>query len=68
MIPHQEEVVVNEAIPMAMMRVANMERAQLLVEATSRVALQLALKEWVPILKSWKTRVRWHIEVDPMTI
>ena len=67
-IPHQEEVVVNEAIPMAMMRVANMERAQLLVEASSRVALQLALKEWVPILKSWKTRVRWHIEVDPMTI
>ncbi len=67
-IPHPEAVIINEPIPMAMMRIANVERAQLLIESTSRGRLQGVLKEWVPVLRHMKTGVRWHIEVDPMTI
>ena len=68
LIPSREGIVINEAIPMAMMRVANMERAQLLVESASRPGLQQMLKEWIPQLRNRKTNVRWHIEVDPVTI
>lgn len=53
---------------MAMMRIANMERAQLLIESGSRVCLQHMLREWLPQLRSRKTGVRWQIEVDPLSI
>ncbi len=67
-IPQRHGVTVNEPIPMTMMRVANMERAQLLIESASRPALQRMLKEWLPVLRDKKSVVRWQIEVDPMTI
>lgn len=67
-IPQPEAVIINDPIPMAMMRIANVERAQLLIESTSRGRLQGMLKEWLPALRSMKTGVRWHIEVDPMAI
>ena len=67
-IPEPEAVIINEPIPMAMMRVANVERAQLLIESTSRGRLQGMLKEWIPVLRNMKTGIRWHIEVDPMSI
>ncbi len=66
--PYKDGISVNEPIPMAMMRVANMERAQLLVESGSRTLLQRMLREWLPRLRGRKTNVRWYIEVDPMTI
>ena len=58
----------NDPIPMTMTRVANVDRAQLLVECTSRPALQAFLKNWVAALRAMKTRVRWHLEVDPVDI
>ncbi|MCA1326193.1 primosomal protein N' [Herbaspirillum sp. alder98] len=61
-------VTVNEPIPMTMMRVANVERAQLLVECASRPALQAFLREWLALLRQQKSRVRWSLEVDPVDI
>ena len=51
-------------------RVANVERAQLLVESTSRPALQEFLRVWshyLPYLAN-EARVRWQLEVDPLEI
>ena len=67
-IPKPQAVIINEPIPMAMRRIATIERAQLLVESASRGRLQGMLKEWLPVLRNMKTGVRWHVEVDPMSI
>jgi primosomal protein N' (replication factor Y) len=61
-------ITMNDPIPMAMTRIANVERAQLLVESASRPALQAFLKEWVATLRKIKTRARWSLEVDPVDI
>ena len=59
---------VNDPIPMSMTRIANMDRAQLLVECASRPALQAFLKVWVLALDGIKTRAKWTLEVDPVDI
>jgi primosomal protein N' (replication factor Y) len=64
----QAGVTINDPIPMALTRVANTERAQLLVESASRPALQVFLKAWMPELRRIKTRARWSLEVDPVDI
>ena len=61
-------IIINEPIPMTMMRVANVERAQLLLECASRPALQAFLKQWLALLRQVKTRARWSLEVDPVDI
>lgn len=61
-------VTVNDPIPMTLTRLANVERAQLLVESGSRPALQAALGAWMQALQQMKTRVRWTLEVDPVDI
>jgi primosomal protein N' (replication factor Y) len=61
-------IVINDPIPMAMTRVANVDRAQLLLESSSRPALQAFLKVWVGVLREMKTRARWSLEVDPVDI
>ena len=61
-------IVINEPIPMAMTRVANVDRAQLLVESASRPELQYFLKAWMPELRAIKTAAKWHLEVDPVAI
>ncbi|MES2026464.1 MAG: primosomal protein N' [Pseudomonadota bacterium] len=61
-------ITMNDPIPMTMMRVANVDRAQLLVECTSRPALQAFLKVWIAAIREMKTRVRWSLEVDPVDI
>lgn len=61
-------ITINEPIPMTMMRVANVERAQLLIECPSRPTLQAFLKEWLALLRQMKTRARWSLEVDPVDI
>ena len=63
-----EGITINDPIPMSMARVHNMERAQLLVESSSRPALQAFLKEWMQALREQKTRVKWGLEVDPVDI
>ncbi|WMW80601.1 primosomal protein N' [Undibacterium cyanobacteriorum] len=61
-------ITINDPIPMTMTRVHNMDRAQLLIESNSRPALQAFLKEWISMLRSWKTRVKWGVEIDPVDI
>ena len=61
-------ITINDPIPMTMTRVANVDRAQLLVECASRPALQAFLKNWIAALRVFKTRARWSLEVDPVDI
>jgi len=63
-------VMLYPAVPMPMQRIANVERAQMLVEASSRMALQRMLSSWQPYLRELKTPgvLRWALDVDPLTI
>jgi primosomal protein N' (replication factor Y) len=61
-------ITMNDPIPMTMTRVANVDRAQLLVESASRPALQAFLKQWMIELRASKVRVKWGLEVDPLDI
>ncbi|MES2933279.1 MAG: primosomal protein N' [Pseudomonadota bacterium] len=61
-------ITINDPIPMSMTRVANVDRAQLLLECPSRPGLQAFLKEWIAALRAMKSRVKWSLEVDPVDI
>ena len=61
-------ITINDPIPMTLTRVANVDRAQLLVESPSRPALQAFLKVWMDTLRATKTRAKWSLEVDPVDI
>lgn len=63
-----DQVTLHDPIPMTVMRVAHVERAQMLVESSSRLALQGFLAEWLACLRNRKSRVRWSLEVDPADI
>lgn len=65
---HWPGITINDPIPMTMTRVANRERAQLLIESASRPTLQSFLKEWLTCLRAMKTRVKWSVEIDPVEI
>ena len=62
------EVMRYDPVPMRLARLANLERAQLLVESPSRRALQRYLAEWLGWLDAIKapSKLRWHLEVDPL--
>jgi primosomal protein N' (replication factor Y) len=60
-------------VPPSVQRVANVERAQMLVESPSRPALQRFLAAWLPSFQDEArqagTRVlRWAVDVDPLAI
>jgi primosomal protein N' (replication factor Y) len=63
-----EQISFNDPVPLTVMRVAGLERAQLLMESQSRVQLQAFLKIWMQSLRALKSRVRWTLEVDPLDI
>ncbi len=53
--------------PANMARVANMERAQVLVQSASRQALQAFVRDWRPQLDTIRPRVaRWSVDIDPL--
>ncbi|MEY4725851.1 MAG: hypothetical protein RLZ36_478 [Pseudomonadota bacterium] len=60
------------AVPMTIQRVANIERAQMLIECTSRKALQHFLAHWQADLHAQRSAhrqvIRWAIDVDPLAI
>lgn len=76
------DVFIYDPVPMRMVRLAGRERAQLLVESPSRLALQTFLNDWLPRIGQRKTEgkpmaqrttrghasggVRWAVEVDPL--
>jgi primosomal protein N' (replication factor Y) len=61
-------VTLYDPVPMRLARRANFERAQLLIESRSRRALQLFLSAWCRAIDGIKapSRLRWHLEVDPL--
>jgi primosomal protein N' (replication factor Y) (superfamily II helicase) len=63
-------VVLYSPVPMPVQRVANVERAQLLLESGSRPALQAFLSAWQPELQALRLRglIRWAVDVDPLVI
>lgn len=63
-------VTVYDPVPLRVVRVKNVERAQLLVESASRPALQAFLRAWLARLPGLPAarRVRWQLEVDPLEI
>jgi primosomal protein N' (replication factor Y) len=73
-LPGGEAVTPYPAVPMTIQRVANIERAQMLVESPSRAALQRFLAAWQPLLHQtrqeaeFKGLIRWAIDVDPLAI
>ena len=72
-LPGAQEVLVYPPVPAPIHRVADVERAQMLVEASGRVALQRLLAQWLPGLQAQAldstTRVlRWALDVDPLSI
>ena len=60
------------AVPMSIQRVANIERAQMLIECQSRKALQHFLSEWQSALHGLRSQhkqvIRWAVDVDPLAI
>ena len=73
-LPHRDEITLYPAVPLTIQRVANVERAQLLVEAVSRAALQRFLNAWQPVLLECRGLpqarglVRFAVDVDPLAI
>ena len=59
-----------DPVPMRMVRLARRERAQLLVEAPARPALQGFLSAWSERLWALKPpwALRWHLDVDPAEV
>lgn len=62
------EIAIFDPIPMAVMRVADRDRAQLLVEAPSRAKLNQYLSVWMEQLSQLKTSVHWVMDVDPIDV
>jgi hypothetical protein len=68
------QITLYPAVPMAIQRVANVERAQMLVESPSRAALQRFLSGWQSVLHATRAQpvgkglIRWAVDVDPLAI
>ncbi|RFU47436.1 primosomal protein N' [Paraburkholderia sp. DHOC27] len=67
-IPAAERVTVYDAVPLTIVKVMHVHRAQLLIESASRAALQATLRAWQPVLRTLKGVLRWNLEVDPLDI
>jgi primosomal protein N' (replication factor Y) len=70
--PARAAVLVYPAVPMPMLKVADVERAQMLVESSSRPALQRLLAAWLPHLHTLRREhrglLRWAVDVDPLAL
>jgi len=82
-LPGVDQVMIYPPVPLGVARVANVERMQMLVESSSRVALQRFLATWLPALHALRKRratqeertlkteeriLRWAVDVDPSAI
>ncbi len=71
LLPH---IMLYPAVPMSIARIADTERAQMLIESQSRTALQKFLNAWQAVLHQTKALpeckgvLRWAIDVDPLAI
>ena len=68
----QWQVTLYSPVPLTVQRVADVERAQMLVESASRPALQRFLADWSGVLQArrpeQKGLLRWAVDVDPLAI
>ncbi|MES2580306.1 MAG: primosomal protein N' [Pseudomonadota bacterium] len=62
------EVMIYDPIRPQMERLKGLERAQLLLQANSRVALQRLLKMWMPQISvlPLAAKIRWSLDIDPL--
>jgi primosomal protein N' (replication factor Y) len=73
-LPDADRVTRYPAVPLAIQRVANVERAQMLIESGTRSALQRLLAGWQPLLHGLRRTpegkgvIRWLVDVDPHSI
>ncbi len=73
-LPQSQQVTRYPAVPLSIQRVANVERAQMLIESPSRAALQRFLHAWQAVLHHTRQQpdgkglIRWALDVDPLTI
>ncbi|HVO06853.1 MAG TPA: primosomal protein N', partial [Burkholderiaceae bacterium] len=71
-LPEAAGVIVYPPVPLAVPRVANVERLQMVAESPSRGRLQRFLAAWLPHLHALRGEVkglaRWAIDVDPLAI
>ena len=71
-LPGAEAVTLYPAVPPPVARVADVERMQMLLESSSRAALQRLLAAWVPRLHGLRAThrgvLRWAVDVDPLGI
>ncbi|WP_265306834.1 replication restart helicase PriA [Verminephrobacter eiseniae] len=73
-LPGREQVTLYPPVPLAIQRVANVERAQMLLESPARAALQRFLSAWQPVLQATRSQpqhkglLRWLVDVDPLVI
>ena len=73
-LPDADRVMRYPAVPLAIQRVANVERAQMLIESSTRSALQRLLAAWQPLLHDLRRTpegkgvIRWLIDMDPHSI
>ena len=69
-----QHVTLYPSVPMSIQRIANVERAQMLIESPSRAALQRFLVAWHGVLHATRQQpegkglIRWAVDVDPLTI
>lgn len=74
--PEVQGVTLYPPVPTTVAKVADIERAQMLVEAPQRVVLQRFLGLWMPLLHALAREkasgrapiVRWAVDVDPLEI
>ncbi|MDY4163994.1 MAG: primosomal protein N' [Sutterella sp.] len=62
-----EDVRIFDPVPMSVVRLMDVERAQLLIEADSRQSLNRFLWQWKATFRA-PSNITWTIEVDPMSI
>ncbi|UOF93732.1 MAG: primosomal protein N' [Bordetella sp.] len=64
------EITMHDPVPLRVMRIANIERAQLLVESKHRTILQKFLKNWMRSLPNITSnnKTRWKLDIDPVEI
>jgi primosomal protein N' (replication factor Y) (superfamily II helicase) len=67
-----ESVHLYPPVPPPVARIADVERAQMLVESPSRGTLQRWLASWLPTLDALRRRhkavLRWAVDIDPLAI
>ncbi len=67
-LPDAGRITCYDPVPLTIVKVMHVHRAQLLLECASRAALQQALHAWQPHLRTLKGVLRWNLEVDPLDI